>query len=98
MSNWVPGYREIQGLDTGVLVDRKRLAQLQARAIRRGHQSILAQIDSLPKTNIPRSGIPAWRQYMWLSMQQQQAHPFDGEDLCDLEDDEDEGIDLGCKH
>jgi len=47
----------------------------------------------------PRSAIPPWRQYMWLSMQQQQAHPFDGEDLCDLEDDEeDEGIDLGTRH
>lgn len=48
----------------------------------------------------PNSNIPSWRQYMWLSMeQQQQAHPFDGEDLCDLEDeDEDEGIELGTKH
>jgi hypothetical protein len=31
--------------------------------------------------------------------QQQQAHPFDGEDLCDLEDeDEDEGFEFGTKH
>ena len=90
----IPNHREIISFRP----NKERFAQLQRMAIERGHRSILAQIDSLPNTDIPRSGIPAWRQYMWLSMQQQ-AHPFDGEDWCDLEDDEeDEGIELGTKH